>query len=134
MKANELRINNLVYAYGDTAKIITLAESSCWVEFLIWQDGRSDFLQYDIDTIEPIHLTEEWLLRFGFEKENALPDIVFPDGASLRGSFLVDHYHYRINDFIVNDRFCSHAVEIKYVHSLQNLYFALTGEELTINK
>lgn len=70
---------------------------------------------------EPIPLTEEWLLRFGFEK---------------------DRSGYRLDDinslsFSENYIVCWHdkvlgIKQIEYVHQLQNLYFTLTGEELTI--
>ena len=113
MKANELMIGNYVKdPYGKEIRLVSV--------------------DADASMLTPIQLTEEWLLEFGFEKENALPDIVFPDGVNLRDTVLVDRYHYRINDFIVNDGFYSHAVEIKYIHHLQNLYKALTGEELTL--
>ena len=71
--------------------------------------------------IEPIPLTEEWLLKFGFEmyefdhKANQFRFkerlIVYIDG------FLYDH---------------GTSVKLQYVHQLQNLSFALTNEELTI--
>jgi len=54
MKASELRIGN-------------------WVNY----DGRNCTIQeptdlVDADEFEPIPLTEEWLLNFGFEKEEHL--------------------------------------------------------------
>ena len=76
-----------------------------------------------------IPLTEEWLLKFGFEK-------ITHD---------VRSYSYHICDknerywfFRISGQFgtitreitCVLSYEIKHVHQLQNLYFALTGEEL----
>lgn len=85
--------------------------------------GVRDNELYAKSKIKPIHLTEEWLLKFGFEKDNA-------------GSFsskMIDNYSIRI--WYVSgafrwtaNYFCS--AELKYVHQLQNLYFALTGQEL----
>jgi hypothetical protein len=77
-------------------------------------------------TYKPVSLTEEWLLKFGFERmadnlyeKNPL-SISFPSTVEIT---------------------CAHTwqtalvgYDISYVHQLQNLYFALTGEELTIKK
>ena len=80
----------------------------------------------------PIPLTEEWLLKFGFD--------FIDDGwasiktkkrfinleISLKGKRTI-LYNKRTIEFI-------DVVHIKYIHQLQNLYFALTGMELTIKK
>jgi hypothetical protein len=74
----------------------------------------------DLD-IDPIPLTEEWLLKFGFT-EHKTTDI-YP-------TFAKQMFNW--NDgilYIIGYGFMNH---IKYVHQLQNLYFALTEEELKI--
>lgn len=55
---------------------------------------------------EPILLTEEWLLRFRF-----------------------DNNHWATKWILTKIPI---PTGIEYVHQLQNLYFALTGEELTL--
>jgi hypothetical protein len=71
------------------------------------------------DQYKPIPLTEEWLIKFGFEiyefdhKEN--------------------QYRFKERLLVIRDGlFCDYgtSVVLKHVHQLQNLYFALTGEEL----
>lgn len=74
---------------------------------------------YDIEC-EPIPLTEEWLLKFGFE----------PLGSS-RFDFKIFTYYLYDGSFYNQS---SRLSTIKYVHQLQNLYFALTGEELKIKE
>ena len=71
---------------------------------------------------DPIPLTEEWLTKFGFELIEGNFHL-YANGFSLdiNGS---------ITKFWVNET----IVDIKYVHQLQNLFFALTGEELKIKK
>jgi hypothetical protein len=76
---------------------------------------------YEDDDIKPIPLTEEWLLKFG---------VLF--GFSHCGSqydieFGLDCYNLRLPYDIGMSKFIG---EIKHVHQLQNLYFALTGKEL----
>jgi hypothetical protein len=111
MKASELRIGNWVKSplYGVEYEIEFIYESPT------------------IKEIEPIPLTEEWLLKFRFEK----------------------YYEYYVNSHLEisemkskkgYDAYCTDMdfsifmTEVKYVHQLQNLYFALTGEELILNK
>ena len=122
MTANELRIGNLILVDGEITEITGIKKST-----VSFSDG---FQMFIAGGIEPIPLTEEWLLKFGFDK-------VLPRN---------DKMYYRLNDYFViedsrffllgDDAFeiLKLRQEIKYVHQLQNLYFALTGEELTIKE
>ena len=75
--------------------------------------------------IEPIPLTEEWLSKFGFE--NAFADKW--DGMEWMPCEFINGKLYYTPDMH------HHASKgIENVHQLQNLYFALTGEELTIKE
>lgn len=81
----------------------------------------------DID-IDPIRLTEEWLEKFSFE---------FDQDYGMFGFFNKHHVVYKCDDgsfefhpFCTNDKDCH--IKLEYVHQLQNLCFALTGEELTL--
>ena len=70
--------------------------------------------------VEPIPLTEEWLVKFGFDNLGAY-------------GWGIGYFHIRFRNihkfyFLLENR----LVRIKYVHQLQNLYFALTNEELKI--
>lgn len=96
------------------------------------EDGKMEF--------KPLILTEEWLQRLGFIKKDekkyvrAIHDYVYVLTRDWRKE---PSYHFGIeytdspdpNDDGVVYNF---SFEIKYVHQLQNLYFALTGEELII--
>ena len=124
MKAEELRIGNWVK--GDTGKPFQIELS----DFLDWWNDHNSH-EYG-DHIHPIPLTEDWLVKFGFNGEiNEIShcgnfylnyDAEYGrHGMALwyqRGAWCFNH----TNTFTV----------LKYVHQLQNLYFALTGEELTI--
>jgi hypothetical protein len=118
MGAKDLRIGNFVYL-TDKEKV--------W-EIL---DG------YEIDKCEenlftqPIPLTEEWLVKFGFEFSE--------DESSEEKKVYFDNWNHDViirenivKFYIVNTCETCYDVAIKYVHQLQNLYFALTGEELEI--
>ena len=83
-----------------------------------------------IDGIEPIPLTEEWLLKFGWAKEEVYAN-TYVDNTSFRQAVL----SYDINNKVFGIESDYDFIEIdhiKYVHSFQNLIFALTGNELTL--
>jgi hypothetical protein len=129
MKANELRLGNLVYITDETYSFFYKQETEINIHNLIYLCGETkEPIEY---TIEPIPLTEEWLLKFGFEETDPK---TFMDGLYSRKkgdgfyinketmSYCTFDYEGTIDDII----------KIQYVHQLQNLYFAVTGEELTM--
>ena len=88
-----------------------------------------------LEEAEPIPLTEEWLLKFGFEikETNGLLNVSINDFIRLELMKLSPEYCV----FLVaknNLDFCLSLNRIKYVHQLQNLYFTLTGKHLTIKQ
>ena len=78
---------------------------------------------------KPIPLTEERLLKFGFKKtENGWLRLEICND----WSYL---YWERLAGFSLSvDKHGISLPYIKYVHQLQNLYFALTGEELILKE
>ena len=136
MNSNELRIGNLVYIpkTDQIAEISLIAQEFEKNAFIgVNKDviGIGGLLLKDI---EPIPLTEEWLLKFGFYKFRknkfrikittfAILEIDIEREDKLK-CFIVK------SDFFRDERIVFRI--IKYVHQLQNLYFALIGEELEI--
>ena len=135
MNANELRIGNKVY---DNGKICTIESINAFA------DGEADV--YLVETgnagmyIDPIHLTEDILLKCGFEYRNenrglgAILDFKNKEFDNWKYDMSVAFQHETDNKEIVYLHFLQHKTtnSIKYLHQLQNLYFALTQEELTI--
>lgn len=137
MTAEELRIGNhiLLSAFVDKYDLLfdsTFRETELTGfilgKLLSYKPGR-DF--ENIETIKPIPLTEEWLLKLGFEKR-----IVNHFNIHLGNGkyFGIEHYTPDGFEYL---RWVLVGYEqteniIRYVHQLQNLYFALTGTELTI--
>lgn len=72
---------------------------------------------------EYIPLTEEWLNRFGFKRQNNALNGPHKNDFSIWNP--PGESEFSFNDTVMCPR-------IEYVHELQNLYFALTGQELTI--
>ncbi len=109
------------------------------------KDGEENFqvekafftlLELNMKFCKPIPLTEEWLLKFGFEKEVYDSDIYNGVEYNLELNGLILNYcddfsltiHLERKDF----GFLPDLNLFKNVHQIQNLYFALTGKELTI--
>ena len=109
MKSNDLRIGNWIY--------FPMIKNN-------YQIIRLDFDNKNENNYSPIPLTEDILLKCGFYQKNNL--FILKD-ITLQlincGTEIDNHLGFVLLGF--NN-------EIKYVHQLQNLYFALTGEELTI--
>jgi hypothetical protein len=117
MKANELRIGNLVnYNEGGIFKVIGIHEFGIDCE----DEIETTYMEYE--NFKPIPLTEEWLLKFGFEERmfGWWSDVLFLRTENRNGYF----YDWQKTNQTT-------GTYIEYVHQLQNLYFALTGEELT---
>ena len=75
---------------------------------------------------KPIPLTEEWLLKFGFEESENCYELEINGSISI---FFAGYLGVMIDgvfSFLDKDQF--------YVHQLQNLYFALTNKELTLKQ
>jgi hypothetical protein len=118
MDAKELRIGNLIEYKGSYVKI-----------------RAEDFAEFDknlLDIAIPIPLNEDWLVKFGFKrrhKDAKWFELTYNE----RGTYMLfglGNYHTEI---------CLGGTTTaqgptKHVHQLQNLYFALTGMELTIKE
>ena len=130
MKANELRIGNLLDYYGTTCFVLELLIND-YAEFGYFTDsvGFNRKLT-EKHSPKPIPLTEQWLFKLGAVKE------VYEDDEDdyyliIRGDEFDIIYE---NDEVIYLDIVGKIVDLKHVHQLQNLYFALTGEELTLNK
>lgn len=128
IRANELRIGNFVMDRGGKVLLIDHWEYENKIsEKRV--DGLHPFTEF-VEYLQPIALTEEWLLKFGFEKNLNSNNIIY---YILAGKCLLEYnLTHNIAD-IVKKVHLDLFIEIKYVNQLQNLYFALTGEELEIN-
>ena len=124
IKANELRIGNLI-EYPEF--LMTLTVSSI--------DGTDINYSYQSKECEPIPITEGILLEWGFEKfsDSEIYNKKFGKGwilsiqkhpAHKKGyiAFIEDNH---------SDSPAPPSVHVEYLHTLQNLWFALDGKELT---
>ena len=113
MKANELRLGNFVYDEADMLVPIHIVH--------IEEDNTS--------WLRPIPLTKEWLLKFGFEEPKHTP--IYSIEIKFDSDF-IDYLDYNLEEKTVSLSYDFCGINCFYVHQLQNLYFALTGEELPL--
>lgn len=113
MKANELRIGNYVLDSegGQVTEVMP-----------------SDFSITVCTYLEPIPLTEEWLIKFGFYYNKSFEhyQLVYDNGSVLIIEKSIRAWIWKFNKV--------QSIKLQHVHQLQNLYFALTGEELKLNQ
>ena len=113
IKANELRVENLIYNIKNEFEKRQIIVSGITNTMIACKQIVTEHKFF-----EPIPLSEEWLLKAGFELVNKI-------GAIKR---LRKNQLFQIR-MIENEIFYEHK-RLDFVHELQNLYFALTCEEL----
>jgi len=104
MEANELRIGNYVKMPNLIKPIkVSIIDTT--------QTSRKT-------KAEPIFLTKEWLLKLGYFELDHIGGIHY---------VVKGHTIWLCNDLLMCEK---NGIILKHVHQLQNLYFALTGNEL----
>lgn len=134
IEPTELRIGNCVQRENEVIVVDAIVEFEINVWFSEEYDneerlrGWSKSNGFSCADINGIPLTEEWLLKLGFH--NRYPEY-----------YSIEIEEKRYLDFFMKDNMASilgvvltNNNEIRHVHQLQNLYFALMGQELAIKK
>lgn len=137
MKANELRLGNYVnFKNREDILFCSINElsSSGYIHLIRhFKVGDEDDQPEGIEDITPININEEWLERFGFVNTTHKLGNPAPNHKAFeKYNFHIKLYGKDIENYMwFGEQVLSYA-PVQYVHQLQNLYFALTGEELTI--
>lgn len=121
--ARELRIGNLIYGVSD--RIETIVKITDGGKITTYK--ANGIYENDIDDLSPIPLTPEILEKCGFKK-------IIADGGA------VGYYEYYDNGKYETSVLSKwgitlmgiDSIHIKYLHQLQNLFYALCGKELEI--
>lgn len=130
MESRELRLGNYILLAKDHTFVETNvpAGAICKVQFIKSATLGIDcartncvcFAEIPISKVTPIPLTEEWLLKCDFSKK--------------KSGNTITYYHPLIElDAHFSPKGINRSIEIKYLHQLQNIYFALTEYELEIH-
>lgn len=125
IKREELRFDNLVFGSirpDEPVQINSIDKTIC---------KAGEYLE-GYESVNPISLTEEWLIRMGFDKirdGQMSPDIYGKYYTRVLVTSVIELQHDGLDCRWMEG---NTNVPIEFVHQLQNLYFSLTGEELTI--
>lgn len=138
MQFNELRIGNIINVTHQgkpmPAAVWSISRREIYANTLEPVDVK--YMHKRMDQVEGVPLMEDWLVRLGFECDDN--DRVWTHKCTWGGLSQALMMVERINDpyspFMVSVAWQG-VIEIKVVtsvHQLQNLYFAITGEELKL--
>ena len=133
IKTNELRIGNFVSINNGFEMLVhsIFQNDTVYLDFIPPLINEADVWEEDYKDLIAIPLTKEWLLKAGFEKSftnDFWYSIKIGDKrllVSTLGNIEIEKWD---RTMIAFPDIC------KYVHQLQNLYFALTGNELNIKQ
>jgi hypothetical protein len=126
--SKDLRLGNLIYGPSDREETIVAIIGEGWVKSY---PGKLTEARFDAELkyCSGIPLTEEWLIKLGWQL-----DFVDKNG-------LKEFINYKSDLDAINlyqDKFSFNCWENskcpEYVHQLQNLYHALTGQELQLTQ
>lgn len=132
MKGNDLRIGNWVKVndpiFGvNTYKVATIRDNGIIT--------LNDNISCLVDNIEPIELTEDVLLKIGFEK---ISDCYVLQNEYICLAYYKDSFKQELVAGVKRKGKCLCHInelknyDIKYLHELQNAYYIVTNEELEV--
>ena len=126
LDAKDLRIGNLILVHNHYVATIERIGKDIGVKTYGEKISQIDYIE--LQYLTPIELTDEWLLRFGFERhelDNWFYLKIINDWTRL---------NININGSVCELSISNHGavINVTYVHQLQNLYYALTQTELTL--
>lgn len=133
----DLRIGNLVY---DDENIVVKVEKIVSEMYQEWNGYEDEYcIEFSkigdnnmfYSKVNPIPITEEWLIKFGFEK---IIDNEFTLRYDLKKDPSFDYFFpkHNLKTFGLRFKGSTFFDVVKYVHQLQNFYFVLTGLELRV--
>lgn len=130
MKFKGIQVGNLCYqfrAYGNSERKKRVKQITC---------NHLNCIASGYDIFYPIPLTEEWLLKLGFEKMKNY-------GKKMRGVSSYSWFYNKMEFLAIHRsdydfewhyifKYPGLEVEIANVHNLQNLIFGILGEDLVV--
>jgi hypothetical protein len=127
MKTNELRLGNLVVYNNQIVKTTGL-------HFNMFECGNPADENWmctrHISEVQPIELTEELLVKLGFEGE-VYEFCLHTEDANITVNLIENRVE--ISFFGNCEAELCIKYNVKYLHQLQNAYYLLTNEELEVN-
>jgi len=137
MEANELILGNKVGFYKPLIRELQIGNVAGIMQDDVYIPEFSKTVLLSYNGITGIPLTEEWLLKFGFEsqgevfvgyEQNLIYQYYYCKGFGI--ALIGDTFRLWINS--EDDWYSFPWTELNFVHELQNLYYALTKTELIL--
>lgn len=123
MKANELRIGNLVKVKGEIVKVEQITKKKIGYH----KEPRENVMHYArLCEVEPIDISKDVLRKIKLDFNKKCNDYYFyKDGRLVFGC-------YFSNDYCLVSFYHFMAIKRMQLHELQNMYYIITNEELEI--
>jgi|GEM_PF-6864499 len=131
MEVTEVRIGNYVLGQDGSFPVhlvIGIDHSKIKTQplnLISWQSIESVSYLDGQSTARPIVITDDWLIKLGFKSNSESDRFWYPEKnfwvTSFKGRYSAHLQHDKIND-------------IQFINQLQNLFFTVTSEELTIKE
>ena len=135
IQPSELRVGNYIYDDFDEVHVVERVESQRYNDWngsdpslVVFSKPNDEYnSMYTCDIVSGIPLTEEWLVKLGAKEYMG----EWQYGLHIGGIKLFfrkqsNIWYSELGGIYMGDRF-------KFVHEVQNIKFALTGNELTIS-
>ncbi len=127
MKTTELRIGNYVTEdYSNSVYKIVNINSEGFEYVDMHHINFKAIGRYELKGLKPIPVTEQVLIDCGFEKLNDSICKIAINNTIYLWYFGIMGYHDKSGGIV-------YLCDCKHLHQLQNLYFALTNQELIYN-
>ena len=137
IKENEIKVGNTFYFpfHKQNVSIIGYAKIEKDDSFKVQFETNGGILLEPLSVLKPITLTEELLLKYGFEKVKNIRGSYELKGLRIHSQYPPPHKEELFNG-VTEVYYYEHPIwcfdACKYLHKLQNLYFFLTGKELSV--
>lgn len=135
LNIKEFRIGNLVDRTDYICRVVGIFEKD---NGLVLDAINYKGERFVLQEVKPISLTEEWLLKMGFKKQE---EYYYKSELDIDYCFLYADFRKDWGLYIeytdspcLEDENKKYPVSfgVKYIHQVQNLYFSLTHKELKI--
>jgi len=136
MDSKELRIGNYINFGSTVSEVFGITVTD--VMFKYSTGNEEKYAKLINEGIQPVLLTEEWLIKFGFKnitlkyQENSVVIGLYLENIDSYLTFNNNEWRLEQDDDWRDGGNHHDLPNFEFVHQLQNLYFSLTGKELTL--
>lgn len=125
MKPQDIRINNYIQYDGREGVVRAVNHRGVTIHF---EEHITTECKYVGNELQGIPLTEQWLKDFGFKVNGVMTFTLYRVFKLSKSNY---GYQLHCGNLFTTMTTEEIGVEITHVHQLQNLFFCLTGKELT---